>query len=128
MQPHEPHNPAKSHWSRGLGHSFYCAFAGIAIMLRTQRNAKLHALATVLVIIAGTVLDVARADWCWLALAISSVFTAEALNTAIEVLADRITIEQDEAIRTAKDLSAGAVLIIGIMVLGPPLWDQLKVG
>jgi diacylglycerol kinase len=132
MQPDKRHDQSKPQWSQGIGHSFFCAFTGIAILLRTQRNARLHAAATALVIIAGVALNITRTDWCWLVLAISSVLTAEAFNTALEALADRITTEQDEAIRIAKDLAAGAVLlatfgacVIGLLVLGPPLWEQL---
>ena len=51
---------------------------------------------------------------------------AEALNTAIEKLADAVTMEQDKNIKKAKDLGAFGVLVaaitsvvIGIFVFRP---------
>jgi len=127
MKP-EPHT---GFW-RGRGKSFACALRGIAVLLRTQVNARIHLLATVLVIAAGLVFHITRGEWVPLAFAIGIVWIAEALNTALEALADRISREHDEAIRRAKDLAAGAVLlaaitaaIIGLLVLGPHLWTLL---
>jgi diacylglycerol kinase (ATP) len=115
--------------------SFGYAFAGIATMLRTQHNAWLHALATLIVIALGFFVEVPATGWCWLILAIMAVWTAEALNTALEFLAD-VVIEPpnlDEGVGKAKDVAAGAVLIsaigsilIGFLVLGPPLLEKLS--
>ncbi len=119
-------------WRGGLLHSFSCALNGLGYLLRVERNAKIHVMATVLVIALGLWLELTRGDWCWLVLAISGVGVAEAFNTALEVLADRVTQAPDEAIRVTKDVAAGAVLlvtlaavIIGLLVLGPPLWERL---
>jgi diacylglycerol kinase (ATP) len=67
--------------------------------------------------------------------AIGIVWIAEAVNTAIEALADRITRENDDAIRRAKDVAAGAVLlaaitaaIIGLLILGPHAWAFVRRG
>ena len=67
--------------------SFRFAFAGIAYMLRTQHNAWLHLLATIVVLAAGFALNVSAEDWRWLVAAIVLVWTAEAVNTAFEHLA-----------------------------------------
>jgi diacylglycerol kinase len=63
-----------------------------------------------------------------LVLAIGLVISAEAMNTAIEILADRITLESDPAIGRAKDVAAGAVLaaaacsiVLGLLVFVPHL-------
>ena len=118
--------------TQSIGSSFRCAFAGIAHLLKTQRNARVHGVATALVVGLGVGLRVSNADWCWLVVATTAVWVAEAFNTALEVLADRVTVERDEAIRVAKDVSAAAVLIaaigsavIGILVLGRPLCQRL---
>jgi len=108
--------------------SFRFAFRGIATMLRSQHNAWIHAFATVAVIAAGVCFGLSRAEWCWIVLAIVSVWTAEALNTALELLADAATPDPDPLVGKAKDVAAGAVLItavgaatVGVLVLGPHL-------
>ena len=70
----------------GLAHSFRCAFRGLAHVLRTQRNAGIHAGATVAVVAAGFVLGVSPPEWCLLVLAMAAVWSLEALNTAVERL------------------------------------------
>jgi len=130
MKP-EPHT---GFW-RGRGKSFACALRGIAVLLRTQTNARIHLLATVLVVAAGFAFRISRGEWVPLAFAIGIVWIAEAVNTAIEALADRITRENDDAIRHAKDVAAGAVLlaaitaaIIGLLILGPHAWAFVRRG
>ena len=109
------------------------ALRGIATMLRTQTNARIHALATVVVVATGLLLPLTRGDWCWLVVALASVWTAEALNTAIELVADVVSPEHHPTIGEAKDVAAGAVLVaaagaavIGVLVLGPPLWGAMR--
>lgn len=101
---------------------------GILTMLHTQHNARLHAVATVGVVAAGWLLGLPREDWLWLILAMVAVWTAEALNTAFEFLADVASPEFHPLVEQAKDVAAGAVLIaaigavvIGLVVFGPRL-------
>ena len=94
--------------------SFAYAFAGIATMLRSQHNAWIHAAATVAVCALGLILGLSTAEWCWIVLAIMSVWTAEALNTAFEFLADAASPEFHPLVKHAKDVAAGAVLIAAI--------------
>jgi diacylglycerol kinase (ATP) len=54
-------------------------------------------------------------EWRWVILAIGLVWLAEALNTAIERLANAITIEPNASIGYARDVAAGAVLIATIV-------------
>ena len=68
--------------------SVWCAARGIGVMLRSQRNAWIHALATVTVCVIGFLFGLSRSDWCWIVLAVMAVWTAEALNTALEFLTD----------------------------------------
>src|SRR5437773_295766 len=95
-------------------------------MVRCQHNAWIHATATAIVIIAGFLLHLSTADWCWIILAMSIVWTAEALNTAFEFLADAASPEFHPLVRDAKDVAAGAVLltagaavVIGSIVFWP---------
>ena len=69
---------------------------------------------TAIVIVAGFLLHVSAADWCWIIVAISVVWTAEALNTAFEFLADAASPEFHPLVRDAKDVAAGAVLVTAI--------------
>lgn len=108
--------------------SFRYAIHGIGLMLRSQHNAWIHAMATVGVVVLGLLFGITRSQWCWLVLAIMAVWMAEALNTALEFLADFASPEFHPLVKKAKDVAAGAVLIsaigsviIGLFVLGPYL-------
>jgi diacylglycerol kinase (ATP) len=64
--------------------------------------------------VAAFLLRISAGDWCWIVLAISIVWTAEALNTAFEFLADAASPEFHPLVRDAKDVAAGAVLLTAI--------------
>jgi diacylglycerol kinase (ATP) len=102
-------------------------------MLKTQHNAWVHACATLGVVAAGIFFGVSAAEWCWLVLAVMAVWTAEALNTAFEFLADVASPEFHPLVKNSKDVAAGAVLIsaigaviIGLLVLGPHVLKMMK--
>src|SRR3989440_3671248 len=90
------------------------AIKGILRMIRCQHNAWVHAAATVVVLAAAFLLRISAADWCWIILAISIVWTAEALNTAFEFLADAASPAFHPLVREAKDVAAGAGLLTAI--------------
>ena len=73
------------------------------------------------------------AEWCWIILAVISVWTAEAFNTAFESLTDVASPEFHPVAEKAKDVAAGAVLIaaigsalIGLVVLGPHVLSTVR--
>jgi diacylglycerol kinase (ATP) len=108
--------------------SFQHAIRGMGIMLRSQHNAWIHALATVAALVAGLVLGISRGEWLAILLSIMAVWVAEALNTAFESLCDVASPEFHPAVERAKDVAAGAVLIaaigavlVGLLVFGPRL-------
>jgi diacylglycerol kinase (ATP) len=110
--------------------SFQYALAGGRMLLASQHNAWIHALATVVVLIGALVLRVSRLEWALLIVAISLVWAMEALNTAIELLADEISLEQRPRIGKAKDVAAFGVLaaavaaaLIGLLVFIPHLFS-----
>ena len=112
--------------------SFRFAFAGWWFVLRTQRNAWIHAVISVAVIILALWLGLGRRDWVLLVLAITLVWTAELINTALEAVVDLASPDDHRLARRGKDVGAAAVLIascaaviIGILILGPPLIDRL---
>jgi len=97
--------------------SFGYAFKGIYTFFKTERNGRVHLLAAAATVGLGLYLDVDNHDWLWLSLAITLVLVAEMMNTAIERLCNRITTDQDEAIKVIKDISAGFVLLCAIFSL-----------
>lgn len=106
--------------------SFAHAFRGFGLMLRTQHNAWIHALATLVVVMAGIGFKVERRDWALLIFAMVGVWVAEALNTSIELVADAISSDHHTLIGKAKDVGAAAVLlaaagatVIGLIVFTP---------
>jgi len=106
--------------------SFRHAFRGLATLLRTQHNAWIHLAATVAVIVVGVVLGIGRTDWLAVVVAVGLVWTAEALNTAVEFLADEVSLDRRELIGQAKDVAAAGVLVasisaavVGIVVFVP---------
>jgi diacylglycerol kinase (ATP) len=113
---------------RARAQSFADAGRGIARLLASQANARIHGVATIAAVALGAWLRLSAGEWCWIALAIALVWIAEALNSALEALADAIHPERDARIGAAKDLAAGAVLVaaiasavIGMLVFGPRL-------
>jgi diacylglycerol kinase len=90
------------------------ALTGIGHLIRGEHNAWIHFVATILVISLGSYFSVSTMAWIALVLAISIVWLAEGMNTAIEVLADAVSQEQNALIAKAKDVAAGAVLLTAI--------------
>lgn len=113
---------------RGFTH----AFRGMGIALKSQRNLRIHAAATVLGGGFGLALKIEPWEWCVVILCCGLVWVAELVNTSIEWLADRVTMEREESIRNIKDAAAGAVLAAsvtaaaaGAVVFVPRLWSLL---
>jgi diacylglycerol kinase (ATP) len=96
------------------------AVRGILFTLATQHNAWIHATATAVVTAAGMAIGLSVSEWTWIVLAIGSVWTAETMNTAFELLADVASPTFHPVIGKAKDVAAGAVLLaaIGSMIVG----------
>lgn len=118
---------------RTRAESFKFAFSGWWYIIRTQRNAWIHALASILVTVVGLWLEIGRYDWAFIIIAIAFVWTAEFINTALEVIVDLTTQEHHPLAKVSKDVGAAAVLIasltaavIGFIILGPPLLEKLR--
>ena len=106
--------------------SFRHAARGLSLLLRETHNARIHALATLGVAALAVYLDVSRADWALLTLAVGLVWAAEAANSALEYLADAAVPERHPLVGKAKDVAAAAVLIcalaaaaVGLLVFLP---------
>ena len=94
--------------------SFKHAFKGIRLLLCNESNALLHCIIGFCVISAGFILNISAMEWVAVVIVCGCVFAAEALNTAIERLADVVSPKYNEAIKKVKDISAGAVLLLAI--------------
>jgi diacylglycerol kinase (ATP) len=104
------------------------ALRGIGVMVASQHNAWIHAAATVSVVGAGLAVGLSRSEWCWIVLAIVSVWTAEALNTALELLTDVASPAVHPIAGKAKDVAAGAVLLAAagaLVIAGLVFWPKV---
>ena len=113
--------------------SFRYAFAGWAFVLRTQRNAWVHAAASLAVFLLCLWLGLPGRDWAVIILTVAMVWAAEFINTALEAVVDLSTPGHHPLARVGKDVGAAAVLIaalaavlIGLLILGPPLLSRLQ--
>ena len=97
--------------------SFQNAFRGIWTALTTQLNIRIHFLIGSLVFFAAVYFKIPFAEVLVLILTISLVMLAEMVNTALEFLSDAVTLSQNEFIKHAKDVSAGAVLLTSIFAI-----------
>ncbi len=116
-----------------LWKAFRDAFAGLANLLRTQRNARIHIVISILVILLAALLRLALWEWAVLLLTVALVLVMETLNTAVEALVDLVSPEKRSLARRTKDLAAGAVLLaailsvgIGVILFVPRLWEWLR--
>ncbi|MCO6449393.1 MAG: diacylglycerol kinase family protein [Caldilineales bacterium] len=95
-------------------HSFGFAGAGIRHLVRSQRNARIHIILTIVALGLAMWLGLTAAEWAALILTIGFVFAAEAMNTAIEALVDLISPQHHPLAKIAKDTAAAAVLLAAI--------------
>jgi diacylglycerol kinase len=114
--------------------SFGYAFRGWWHVLRTQQNAWIHAFVSTAVIIVSLWLRLPPRDLAVLLVTIAIVWAAEFFNTAIEAVVDLASPVRHPLAEVGKDVGAAAVLIaalaaagVGLLILGPPLWEQVKV-
>jgi diacylglycerol kinase (ATP) len=112
--------------------SFGYAFEGWWHVIRTQRNAWIHALASLLAFLFSIWLQISPVELALLVVVIALVWLSEFFNTALEALVDLASPGVHPLAKVAKDVAAAAVLIaalasviVGILILGPPLADKL---
>ena len=112
--------------------SFKYAFEGWWYVLRSQHNAWIHAVISIAVFVLGFWLQIPLRDWAVIVLTMMAVWMAEFMNTAIEAVVDMTMPQYHPLAKAAKDVAAAAVLVgavgavlIGLLLLGPPLIDKL---
>ena len=108
--------------------SFGFALRGLQLLLRTQPNARLHLLATGVVLALGAWSLRSPREWAIVLLATGFVWVAETFNTALEFLTDLVSPEWRPLAAQVKDLAAAAVLLsagtaltVGVLIFGAAL-------
>jgi len=109
------------------------AFEGLLHVIKTQNNARVHLLATLIVLGLSIWLKLNSVEICLILIAISLVWIAECFNTTLESFFDLVNPEPHPLVKHGKDSGAAAVLIaaflsvaLGIIVLGPPLIQKIQ--
>ncbi len=113
--------------------SFGYAFNGIATLLHDEHNSRIHVAIMTAVIIFGFALGLSSTEWCIVALCCGAVLMAEAMNSAIEAIADLVSPEYHPLIKKAKDVAAAGVLMmaiaaatVGIIIFLPKLIENFE--
>lgn len=129
VKPNEHSRLASPNRIRSLGY----AIAGCLYMLRRQKNIRIQALASAAVLLLALWLGMSALEWAVLILTITMVWVAEFINAAIEAAVNLATLEVHPMAKVAKDVAAAAVLLavlasvlIGSLILGPPLLDKWR--
>ena len=97
-----------------IRNSFKYAIEGIWTSFKTERNMKIHIFIMILVIIAGIILNINKSEWIICIILFAIVIGSELFNTSIETIVDMVMPEKNEKAKIAKDVSAGAVLVVAI--------------
>ena len=97
-----------------IRNSFKYAIEGIWTSFKTERNMKIHIFIMILAIIAGIILKINKSEWIICIILFAIVIGSELFNTSIETIVDMVMPEKNEKAKVAKDVSAGAVLVVAI--------------
>jgi diacylglycerol kinase (ATP) len=122
---------SRGSWLARRARSFGYAWSGLLWLIRSQPNAQIHLLATICAVAVAIWLKITRMEWCAVLIVIGLVWSAEALNSALEILADHLAPDEHPLVGRAKDVAAGGVLVaaivaagVGIVVFGPRLLER----
>lgn len=117
---------------RQRARSFGYAFEGIRSLLRDEHNSRIHVFAMVCVVVCGFGLQISAMEWCVVALCCGSVLMAEAMNSALEAIADLVSPEYHPLVKKAKDVAAAGVLMMaiatataGLIIFLPKIFDLI---
>ncbi len=125
-------------WLKKFFRSFRYAGAGLGNAVKTQRNLRFHLCAAVFAHWLGLLAGLEKGEMALISLCCGLVIGLELVNTAIEAVCDRVSLEEDPLIGAAKDAAAGAVLaaavfavlvalwLLGGWLLSGGLWDMLS--
>lgn len=115
---------------RARGRSFVYAWRGIRYLFHGEHNARIHLCVAAAVVIAGLIFGLSTTEWGVISLAIGLILALEAVNSAVEALADHVSPDFAPLIGRAKDVAAGGVLLgvfgavgAGIAIFLPKIID-----
>jgi len=102
-------------------------------IVRREPNVRIHLAVAVAVVALGAWLGLSARDWAVIVLAMGGVVATEAMNTAVERAVDLLSPARHPLAKLSKDVAAAAVLVaavaavvIGLLILGPPLWQRVR--
>ena len=96
---------------KARGRSFVYAWRGIRYLVRGEHNSRIHLVVAIAVVVAGILFGISATEWAVISLAIGLVLALEAVNSAVEALADHVSPDFAPLVGRAKDVAAGAVLL-----------------
>ena len=112
--------------------SFGYALAGWLYMLRRQKNTRIQAVASLAVMLLALWLQIDFTGLALLILAITMVWMAEFMNAAVEAAINIAAPDLHPMAKVGKDVASAAVLLgvtasimVGLLVMGPPLVHRL---
>lgn len=95
--------------------SFSFALQGLQRCLAQEKNFRIQYFLALFVIAAGFYFSISSQEWISILICIALVLSLEIINSAIEKLADFACPSVNPAIKTIKDMAAGAVLLAAII-------------
>lgn len=111
---------------------FSFAFSGLTDTFKSEVNFRFHVFAMVLAIAFGWFFSLSTTEWLWIFLSIALVLSFELMNTALEAVCDKLSLNHDSFIKKAKDAAAAAVLIVsafaflvGVLIYFPKIVELL---
>ena len=111
--------------TRVLLRSFGYAFAGIAYIVRTQRNARIELAVGLGAVVLALWLGLTPVEWAVLAITIALVLALEWINTSLELAVSLASPERNPSAKAAKDVAAACVLlgaitsvVVGLLLFG----------
>ena len=102
---------------KNILYSFKYAFTGIISSIKKERNMKIHISIMTILMLLGIILKIQKIEWIICIILFGLVISLEMINTSIEIVVDMVMPNKNENAKNAKDISAGAVLIVAITSL-----------
>lgn len=100
--------------TKKIANSFKYAIQGMVMVFKKERNMKIHFFIMFAVIILGFLLKISKVEWFICIILFGIVIAGEVFNTAIETTVDIAMPFKNPKAKIAKDVSAGAVLVLAI--------------
>lgn len=97
---------------RHIVHATGYSMAGLVFMMRSEISARIHVVVVILAVLWLVILGRPLSDYLILLTLACFLFALEAINTAIEVVADKLSPEHSDFAKTVKDLGSAAVFFI----------------